>query len=155
MSNVFLPTNHQHWYDGRPSECESACLKQCSCTGYAYDKEHRCLVWYGPLLNTKQFLANNTFTNDFYLKLARVDLVSKGISVIGDFYCSFGVFFLYFIYFSDFLLQTQTAINGTVIDSGFKNQLWKIVVPTASIAVVVTLGLFIYYVKRKLRRKGE
>jgi hypothetical protein len=108
MSNVFLPTNHQHWYDGRPSECESACLKQCSCTGYAYDKEHRCLVWNGTLLNMKQFLANNTFTNDFYLKLARADLVSKGISVIDDFYCFSGLSFLYFIYFSDFLLLTQT-----------------------------------------------
>ncbi|KAE8125443.1 hypothetical protein FH972_020250 [Carpinus fangiana] len=47
MSNVFWPTNHQHWYDGRPSECESACLKNCLCLGYAYDKEHRCLVWGG------------------------------------------------------------------------------------------------------------
>jgi hypothetical protein len=43
-------------------------------------------------------------------------------------------------------------MNGTVTDPG---KLWKIVVPTASIAVVVTLGLFVYYVRKKLRRKGE
>jgi hypothetical protein len=40
-------------------------------------------------------------------------------------------------------------------DTG-NNQLRKIIIPTASIAVLVTLGLFVYYVtRRKLRRKGE
>ena len=118
MSNVFLPTNHQHWYHGRPSECESDCSKNCSCTGYAYDKEHRCLVWNGTLLNMKQFLANNTFTNDFYLKLAQADLAPEGISVIGDFYCFSGLSFLYFLYFSDFLLQTQTQIQDLRTNCG-------------------------------------
>ncbi|KAE8125447.1 hypothetical protein FH972_020254 [Carpinus fangiana] len=55
------------------------------------------------------------------------------------------------------------STNGTVTDTGFKNmkdignnQLRKIIIPTASIAVLVTLGLFVYYVtRRKLRRKGE
>jgi hypothetical protein len=41
-------------------------------------------------------------------KLARADLAPKGISVTGDFYCFSGLSFLYFIYFSDFLLLTQT-----------------------------------------------
>jgi hypothetical protein len=62
--------------------CESACLKNCECTGYAYDQEHGCLVWEGPLLNLKQFSEDNTYKQDFYLKLARSDLAVEGISVM-------------------------------------------------------------------------
>jgi hypothetical protein len=53
-------------------------LINCDCTGYAYDQEHRCLVWEGPLLNMKQFSEDNTYKQDFYLKLARPDLILKG-----------------------------------------------------------------------------
>jgi hypothetical protein len=76
MSKVFWPSNPQ--YVGNASECESACLRNCDCTGYAYDQEHRCLVWEGPLLNMKQFSEDNTYKQDFYLKLARRDLILKG-----------------------------------------------------------------------------
>jgi hypothetical protein len=79
ISKVFLPSNPQPLqYVGNASECESACLINCDCTGYAYDQEHRCLVWEGPLLNMKQFSEDNTYTQDFYLKLARADLILKG-----------------------------------------------------------------------------
>jgi hypothetical protein len=79
MSKVFLPSNPQPLqYVGDASECESACLINCDCTGYAYDQEHRCLVWEGPLLNMKQFSEDNTYKQDFYLKLARPDLILKG-----------------------------------------------------------------------------
>jgi hypothetical protein len=83
MSKVYLPTNPQQLqYVGNALDCESACLINCDCTGYAYDPEHGCLVWEGPLLNLKQFSEDNTYKQDFYLKLARQDLVPKGISVI-------------------------------------------------------------------------
>jgi hypothetical protein len=101
MSNVFLPTGPSiyHWGDiGNISDCESFCLDGCSCIGYAYDhQENRCLQWEGPsLLNMRQFSEDNTYTKDFYLKLAHADLVPKpkGTSVIGDYYCLSGVFFL-------------------------------------------------------------
>jgi hypothetical protein len=55
---------------GKASECESACLNYCSCTGYAYDQEHSCLVWDGPLENLKQFSADKLYETEFYLKLA-------------------------------------------------------------------------------------
>ncbi|XP_059442198.1 G-type lectin S-receptor-like serine/threonine-protein kinase At1g11410 [Corylus avellana] len=123
--------------DGNIGACESACLNQCSCMGYSHGQDNRCLTWKGPLINLRQFSENNTlYTNEFYLKLAdRPDLLPKDTN----------------------------STNGTVTDSGFKNtkdrgnnQLRKIVIPTASFAVVVTLGLFSYYAtRRKLRRKGE
>jgi len=56
-----------------------------------------------------------------------------------------------------FPFADTNSTNAAVTDTGFKNlkDIWKIVFPTASIVVVVTLGLCIYYVRRKLRRKGE
>ena len=94
MSNVFLPTNHQRLYGVNASDCESGCLNQCSCIGYAYDhQEDRCLRWEGPaLLKMRQFSEDNTYTKEFYLKLAHADLVPKGISVMDDYYCFSGVF---------------------------------------------------------------
>jgi hypothetical protein len=83
MSKVYLPTNPQQLrYVGNALDCESACLINCNCTGYAYDPEHGCLVWEGPLLNLKQFSEDNTYKQDFYLKLARSDLAVEGISVM-------------------------------------------------------------------------
>jgi hypothetical protein len=87
MSKVYLPSNCQQLHVGNALEFESACLKNCNCTGYAYDQEHRCQVWEGPLLNLKKFSAeDNTFKKDFYLKLARPDLVPKGISLVSFFF---------------------------------------------------------------------
>ncbi|KAE8125446.1 hypothetical protein FH972_020253 [Carpinus fangiana] len=96
MSNVFLPTGHYGSDGENISGCESACLNRCSCIGYAYDhQEHYCLTWEGPaLLKMRQFSEDNTYTKEFYLKLAHEDLVPKGISVMGDYYCFSGVFFL-------------------------------------------------------------
>ncbi|XP_059442193.1 G-type lectin S-receptor-like serine/threonine-protein kinase SD1-13 [Corylus avellana] len=113
IPEVYLPRYPLRLHVGKASECESACLNNCSCTGYAYDQEHRCLVWDGPLLNLKHFSADSLYETDFYLKLAPPEF-TKG-----------------------------------------NKQLWKILVPATSIAVAVTLGLFVYYVRRKLTRKGE
>jgi hypothetical protein len=67
---VYLPTHPLRLHVGMASECESACLNNCSCTGYVYDQEHRCLVWDGPLLNLKHFSSYNLYETEFYLKLA-------------------------------------------------------------------------------------
>ncbi|XP_059442194.1 G-type lectin S-receptor-like serine/threonine-protein kinase B120 [Corylus avellana] len=119
MSMVYLPSNPQQLHVGNASECKSASLKNFECTGYAYDQEHGCQVWEGPLLNLKQFPEDNTYKQDFYLKLARSDL----------------------------------AVEDTNSTKLKDNRLKKIVVP---IAVVVAVGLIVYYVRRRnLRSKGE
>jgi hypothetical protein len=70
IPQVYLPRNPLRLDVGKASECESTCLNNCSCTGYAYDQEHRCLVWDGPLQNLKQFPADKLYETEFYLKLA-------------------------------------------------------------------------------------
>jgi hypothetical protein len=55
IPKVYLPMHPQRLQVEKDSECKSACFNNCSCTGYAYDQEHRCLVWDGPLLNLKHF----------------------------------------------------------------------------------------------------
>jgi hypothetical protein len=77
IPEVYLPMHPLRLQVGNPSECESACFNNCSCTGYAYDQEHRCLVWDGPLLNLKHFSADNLYETEFYLKLAPPDF-TKG-----------------------------------------------------------------------------
>jgi hypothetical protein len=70
IPQVYLPRNPLRLHVGKASECESACLNNCSCSGYAYDQDHRCLVWDGPLENLKQFPAVKLYETEFYLKLA-------------------------------------------------------------------------------------
>ncbi|ONK74663.1 uncharacterized protein A4U43_C03F8850 [Asparagus officinalis] len=45
-----LPDNAQSIQAGSASDCESGCLKNCSCTAYSYGSGG-CSIWYGNLLN--------------------------------------------------------------------------------------------------------
>ena len=92
MSIVDWPDNPQHRETANPTDCQSACLNNCSCVAYAYyyikrdpknpkdpkDPKLQCLVWHGALLNLKQHSADDINGIDFYLKLATSDLVKLG-----------------------------------------------------------------------------
>ncbi|KAE8667298.1 putative S-locus lectin protein kinase family protein [Hibiscus syriacus] len=70
------------------ADCKSECLRNCSCTAYAYDVELKlgCLVWYGDLFDLKQLPQDYVDGNDFYLKLAASELIKneKGFSREGS-----------------------------------------------------------------------
>ncbi|KAK7841104.1 g-type lectin s-receptor-like serine/threonine-protein kinase, partial [Quercus suber] len=68
MSIVDWPDNPQHRETANPTDCQSACLNNCSCIP----------IWHGALLNLKQHSADDTNGIDFYLKLATSDLVKLG-----------------------------------------------------------------------------
>ncbi|XP_062170588.1 G-type lectin S-receptor-like serine/threonine-protein kinase B120 [Alnus glutinosa] len=124
VPQVYLPRNPLRLHVGKASECESACLNNCSCSGYAYDQDHLCLVWDGPLGNLKQFPAVKLYETEFYLKLA-----------------------------PNFTEDTTVQKNLKIIGN---KQLLKFLVPTTSIVMIVTLGLFfIHYMRRKLKTKGQ
>ncbi|KAM6548641.1 hypothetical protein CsatB_020317 [Cannabis sativa] len=55
MPNMLLPENKQSLRVGS-DECESRCLKNCSCTAYAYENND-CSIWKGNLLNLEQLSA--------------------------------------------------------------------------------------------------
>uniref|UniRef100_F6H291 non-specific serine/threonine protein kinase n=1 Tax=Vitis vinifera TaxID=29760 RepID=F6H291_VITVI len=77
VSSVTLP-NYPLTLPARSAqECKSACLNNCSCSAYAYDRE-TCTVWSGDLLNLRQPSHYNSSGQDFYLKLAASELNGKG-----------------------------------------------------------------------------
>ncbi|KAF3975163.1 hypothetical protein CMV_001562 [Castanea mollissima] len=75
MPNMKLPDHPQTVAVGSSSECESACLNNCSCTAYAYGAN--CSIWIGDLLNLKQLTSSDTTGGTLYLKLAASELPSS------------------------------------------------------------------------------
>ncbi|XWS39529.1 hypothetical protein CRYUN_Cryun18bG0063400 [Craigia yunnanensis] len=52
-------------------ECKSTCLKNCSCTAYAYEKNQRS-IWIGDLLNLQQL--GYTTAGSLYIKIAASEI---------------------------------------------------------------------------------
>ncbi|MQL92280.1 hypothetical protein Taro_024901 [Colocasia esculenta] len=71
MDNIKLPDNYRLSLSAVTSagECESSCLRNCSCTAYSYDG--RCSMWFGELTNLQQ-LGDGGGT--LYLRLAASEL---------------------------------------------------------------------------------
>uniref|UniRef100_A0A7N2MB12 Receptor-like serine/threonine-protein kinase n=1 Tax=Quercus lobata TaxID=97700 RepID=A0A7N2MB12_QUELO len=142
MSKVDWPDNPWHLDFGSDIECQSACLNNCSCIAYTYYYKLRglkppCLVWDGSLLNLKQLSADYIYGIDFNLKLATSDLVKQDTNSRN---------------------QTATAAvnNNSISGTNKKLGALQIFVLTMSTPLVMlTLGFMFYYVRRKLRKKGE
>uniref|UniRef100_A0A7N0ZQA2 Receptor-like serine/threonine-protein kinase n=1 Tax=Kalanchoe fedtschenkoi TaxID=63787 RepID=A0A7N0ZQA2_KALFE len=70
LSHVKYPRDPIQDEIGSAQECQSTCLRQCSCTAYAFDSSGRCLMWRGDLLNVDQLKAGNDSAETVFLKLA-------------------------------------------------------------------------------------
>ncbi|KAK3021399.1 hypothetical protein RJ639_046807 [Escallonia herrerae] len=60
------------------NECETECLKNCSCTAYAnayITGGSGCLMWFGDLIDTREYIAENT-EQDVYIRLSASELES-------------------------------------------------------------------------------
>ncbi|XP_019159616.1 PREDICTED: G-type lectin S-receptor-like serine/threonine-protein kinase At4g27290 [Ipomoea nil] len=70
--NVRLPRHPKNTTAKNQAECESTCLRNCSCTAYAYDDSNgRCSVWAGELLDLKQFGKDDVGNEStIYIRLA-------------------------------------------------------------------------------------
>ncbi|WCJ42965.1 G-type lectin S-receptor-like serine/threonine-protein kinase At4g27290 [Euphorbia peplus] len=55
-------------------ECETACLRNCSCTAYAKTEVSGCVVWFGNLLDLREYGEGG---QDLQIKMASSDLGSK------------------------------------------------------------------------------
>ncbi|XP_054776332.1 G-type lectin S-receptor-like serine/threonine-protein kinase SD1-13 isoform X2 [Prosopis cineraria] len=51
-------------------DCQTQCLKNCSCLAYAYDRSLGCMVWNADLLDIQNFSAGGV---DFYMRLAHLE----------------------------------------------------------------------------------
>ncbi|KAJ4760859.1 Serine/threonine-protein kinase [Rhynchospora pubera] len=67
LYNMKLPNNSQSMQVNSAAECESACLKSCSCSAYSY--KSRCNLWYGGLLNLQDGYTSSD-GGTLYLRLA-------------------------------------------------------------------------------------
>uniref|UniRef100_A0A7N2MBZ8 non-specific serine/threonine protein kinase n=1 Tax=Quercus lobata TaxID=97700 RepID=A0A7N2MBZ8_QUELO len=148
MSIIDWPDNRQHRETDNPTDCQSACLNNCSCVAYAYyyikrdpknpkDPKLQCFVWHGALLNLKQRSTDDINGIDFYLKLASSDLVKLDANSRNE-------------------TSIDTVNNNSISSTNFKFGVLQILVLTLSTPfAMLTLGLLFYYVRRKLRKKGE
>ncbi|KAG6437717.1 hypothetical protein SASPL_102643 [Salvia splendens] len=57
-------------FSGRRSECESACLKNCSCVGLYHNSDsNSCKNLYGSLLNLRNYTSDNTMKDNVYVRV--------------------------------------------------------------------------------------
>ncbi|KAM1358480.1 hypothetical protein TB2_045452 [Malus domestica] len=69
LPSMSLPENEQSVEVGNIAECESFCLRNCSCTAYSYNASG-CSIWEGELLNLQQLTSSVDHGITLYLRLA-------------------------------------------------------------------------------------
>lgn len=69
VANTQFPDNSEEIIAaGKIEECQVECLRDCSCTAYAYD--NRCLIWKNALFNLKQFQSSDGSGKDIHVRVA-------------------------------------------------------------------------------------
>ncbi|PRQ49966.1 putative non-specific serine/threonine protein kinase [Rosa chinensis] len=68
MPHVLYPVNFESFAVANLDECKSACLRNCSCTAFAYDSQ--CLVWKGDLFNLRQLTSDGKLSKALHLRVA-------------------------------------------------------------------------------------
>lgn len=74
--NMKLPQNPESVNASTIEECDSYCLRSCSCNAYAYDSQG-CFVWIGSLLNMTQLSDGDPNGFTLYLRLSASEFSSK------------------------------------------------------------------------------
>ncbi|KAB2610559.1 G-type lectin S-receptor-like serine/threonine-protein kinase [Pyrus ussuriensis x Pyrus communis] len=76
LPSMSLPENKESAEVGSIAECESFCLRNCSCTAYAYNRSG-CSVWKGELSDLQQLTSSDDQGSTLYLKLAASEFKSS------------------------------------------------------------------------------
>ncbi|KAH1074039.1 hypothetical protein J1N35_026367 [Gossypium stocksii] len=76
MPNIKLPLHEQSMTVGNISECESTCLKNCSCNAYAYGSGG-CKVWMGDVLDLKLLTEDSSNGGTIYIRLVASEFSSS------------------------------------------------------------------------------
>lgn len=58
--------------------CKAACLNNCSCTAYAYNRSGHCLRWNGDIIDLEQLSANDPDGKTIFIKLSSSEFDSGG-----------------------------------------------------------------------------
>ncbi|KAI9083639.1 hypothetical protein K1719_034340 [Acacia pycnantha] len=77
MENVKVPDDAQvlSSYAENAADCQTSCLKNCSCIAYAYERNLGCMVWSPHLLDIQSFSYGGL---DIYIRLANSELGKAG-----------------------------------------------------------------------------
>ncbi|KAF6147521.1 hypothetical protein GIB67_014660 [Kingdonia uniflora] len=76
MPDMRFPTSSQSLIVENVEECESACLKNCSCSAYSYCGV-QCIILTGRLRNLKQLPVGDVNGRDIYIRVASSELPKK------------------------------------------------------------------------------
>ncbi|XP_065633225.1 G-type lectin S-receptor-like serine/threonine-protein kinase At1g11300 isoform X2 [Quercus suber] len=148
MSNVDWLDNPKPLEISSNKECQSSCLNNCSCIAYAFKKKFGpnrssrtksdCIEWHGSFSYLKLPSIEDKYVNDFYLKLAPLELETHDPSSRNE----------------SNPAATPGAIDGVMLVRA--KQLVAILAISLPLATLL-LGLFVYCVWKKLRMtsKGE
>ncbi|XP_028794363.1 G-type lectin S-receptor-like serine/threonine-protein kinase SD1-13 [Neltuma alba] len=74
VKSVKIPDDAQvlATYDGHPAaDCQTSCLKNCSCKAYAFERNLGCMIWTADLVDIQSFSYGGL---DFYIRLAYSEL---------------------------------------------------------------------------------
>ncbi|OMP08126.1 hypothetical protein COLO4_06757 [Corchorus olitorius] len=78
---IGFPTNPQHASTANSiMECKLTCLKNCSCSAYAYDINNGCLIWIRDLLNLQQLGEDDDEVKTLHIRLAYYEFSSTAKS---------------------------------------------------------------------------
>lgn len=111
ISDTILPVDQVNVTAATSEECKEICLRNCSCTGYAYDDG--CLIWKGDLFNLQKLQNDKEGGKDFFARIAASEPVKNGstttatnastkkviwilVGTIGGFFLLFAVLLLVF-----------------------------------------------------------
>ncbi|XP_059455077.1 receptor-like serine/threonine-protein kinase SD1-7 [Corylus avellana] len=79
ISNMRLPVYSKEYNLAlNASRCELACMENCSCAAYAYNRSG-CMIWEGALLNLQQLPYGGEIGQDIYLRLAAAEYPSTQV----------------------------------------------------------------------------
>jgi len=76
ITNMALPKYAQVVGLRNADECRLTCLRDCSCTAYAYDS-NGCSIWFGDLMNLQQLSSGDRSGQTLYAKLGLSELSSS------------------------------------------------------------------------------
>ncbi|CAN1123685.1 G-type lectin S-receptor-like serine/threonine-protein kinase At2g19130 [Linum perenne] len=69
LSNMQFPSDPESFPAANIQECESLCLRNCSCDAFAYDN-NGCLIWKGSLFNLQQLLEAERVGKDIHVRVS-------------------------------------------------------------------------------------
>ncbi|XP_031105237.1 G-type lectin S-receptor-like serine/threonine-protein kinase At1g11300 [Ipomoea triloba] len=157
ITNTRLPRHPRNVTVGSTTECESACLRNCSCNAYAYDDRNGgCSHWDGELLNLYE---DNSNGSTIYIRLAASEFFVQGQSQVQhlmarDYWAeALRVKSRYSdLFLENCLLLISTDQNQNKVSAGKL----KVIIPVtvASLLLVACIFTYICYTRRKGKIEG-